>query len=179
MRLEIIMVMLRDYNANKARLAHLELAANELRAAIEKEELNILRNEALRTPDSDGMPKGNAITSTVENIAIKVADGWTPEYLEEMKQELTMMVTEKSNLSRNIAYVDAWLSGLNEKQAWVIRNHIIQDYSWYELMVKWRKEFDSPTSRNTLKRLKDTALETMQKVSVGRIWAGFGPDLGP
>lgn len=169
MRLESIMVMLREYNANKARLAHLELAATELREVIEKEELNILRNEALRTPETDGMPKGNAIASTVENIAIKVADGWTPEYLEEMKRELVSMVAERNHLIRKVAFVDAWLSGLNEKQAWVIRNHIIQDYSWYEMMVKWRKEFDSPTSRATLKRLKDTALETMKKVSMSRI----------
>ena len=161
MRTEDIMVLLENYNSNRARFAYLEVAIADLADQIGKARSMMITNEVMRASGLDGMPKGNAVTSQVENLAVRLADGWTPEYVTEMEEELKGMQIEKESVRRKVAYVDAWLLALSEKQGWVIRQHIIAGKSWAEMIFLWGKEYGT-ASKTTMKRLRDSAMAVIE-----------------
>lgn len=166
MSIQTILQLLTDYKANKARYAYLEIAIIEFQEQIDSEERNILRNEVMSSPEQDGMPKGNAVTSQVENLVVRVVDGWTPEYLKEMQKDMRDLMREKEELRRKVGYVDAWMLALNEKQRWIIQTHIIDGMSWTEAAADWRKRYEGVVSKATLKRLKNSAMDVIEKCSI-------------
>ena len=163
MQTEKIIELLEEYNRNRSRHAYLEVAILELSEQIDKAKSQLLVNEVMRSAEMDGMPKGNAVTSQVENLAVRIADGWTPDYIKEMEKEKAELIQEKESLRRKIAYVDAWLMALNDKQKWVIDQHIICGKSWAELIFLWQKE-NGAASKATMKRLRDSAMTVIENI---------------
>lgn len=152
---------LATYRECVGRVGSLELKLSAMRAEIEKAKQSLVANAALETPQhEEGMPHGSGVGNPVERIVLKYADGFIPKDILEAEKEFQMEEQELAYRRRVVLYVEAWLKGLNEREAWIINHKVIDtDYSWREVIVMYRLQYGEEYSRDALKRMKDRALE--------------------
>ena len=152
--------MLSQYKNCKGRTGHLELEIARRRAELERRINNLVAEAATETPvREEGMPHGTGVGNPVERIVLKYADGYIPDDLRAEMEELKSAERELHDKQMVIAYVDAWLSGLNDRERWVIEKNAIENYCWREMVDKLRKEFGEIRSKDSVKRLRDRAME--------------------
>lgn len=165
MQLEQILEKLSAYQQNKGRLAVLEVQISEMKILIQNATGSLLSDLVLKSPEEENMPHGNLPTSQVENIACKLADGWVSAEIKEMEAELKWLVQEWEKLKIQVAYVDAWLRGLNEKQRFVIVRQVIMADSWREVVSGYRQKFGDSVSKETVKRIRIKALCLIEEMT--------------
>ena len=124
-----------------------------------------MENAALATPDRvEGMPHGSGVGKPVENIVLAHVDGYMPEELRVLIRQLESTERELKELYMVINFVDGWMSGLSEREGWIINHKVIDtDYSWRELMMMYRVKFGEDHSRDALKRIKDRAMDKIYR----------------
>lgn len=156
---------LAQYRECVGRVGYLTLNIPVMRVEIQRIKDNLVANAALETPQhEEGMPHGSGVGNPVEKIVLKYADGFTPEEVKEAEKELRSAERELENKQRVVLCVDAWLKGLNEREAWIINHKVIDsDYSWREVIVMYRLQYGEEYSRDALKRIKDRAMEKIYR----------------
>ena len=157
--------MLSKYRESKGRIGHLEIYIQMTRPEVERWKENLLHDAALSTPNhEEGMPHGSGAGNPVESIVIAHLSGMMPDELRTMIRLLDSAERELKDLKIIINFVDGWLSGLSDRECWIINHKVIDtDYSWRELMMMYRVQFGEDHSRDALKRIKDKALEKIYR----------------
>lgn len=152
--------MLSKYRESKGRVGHLETYIQMVRPEIELWQRNLLKDAALSTPDRvEGMPHGSGVGNPVENIVIAHVDGYMPDELRVLIRQYEASERELKELRMIIRFVDGWLSGLSDRERWIINHKVIDvDYSWREIMMMYRVQYGEDHSRDALKRIKDRAM---------------------
>lgn len=152
---------LASYRECVGRAGSLQLSLNAKLAEVNQWKNNLIADAALDTPQrEEGMPHGSGVGNPVERIVLKYADGFVPEEIREAEKEAEAMERELESKLKVIYYVEAWLKGLNEREAWMIQHKVIDtDYSWREVIVMYRLQYGEEYSRDALKRMKDRAME--------------------
>ena len=153
------------YRECVGRVGYLELKLSVMRQDVQKIKDNLVADAALETPQrEEGMPHGSGVGNPVERIVLKYADGFLPEDVIVAEKELAAAEQELDYRQRVVLCVDAWLKGLNEREAWIIIHKVIDsDYSWREVIVMYRLKYGEEYSRDALKRMKDRALEKIYR----------------
>ena len=157
--------MLAKYRASKGRVGHLKTYIQMTRPEVELWKRNLLKDAAMSTPDHiEGMPHGTDVGKPVESIVIAHVDGFMPDELRVLIRLLDSAERELQELTNIIQFVDGWMSGLSERECWIINHKVIDtDYSWRELMAMYHAQFGEDHSRDALKRIKDRAMEKIYK----------------
>ena len=157
--------MLAKYRESMGRVGHLETYIQMIRPEIELWKRNLLRDAALSTPDRvEGMPHGSGVGKPVENIVLAYVDGYMPEELRVLIRQLESTERELKELTMIIHFVNGWMSGLSERECWIINHKVIDtDYSWREIMMMYRVQFGEDHSRDALKRIKDRAMDKIYR----------------
>ena len=165
MRREQVDQMLSKYKESKGRIGHLKIYVQMLRPEIELWEKNLLTDAALATPDRvEGMPHGTTVGNPVENIVLAHLAGHMPEELRVMIRQLDGAERELKELYLIVNFVDGWMAGLSERETWMINHKVIDtDYSWREISMMFRQQYGEEHSRDTLKRIRDRALEKIYR----------------
>ena len=61
--------------------------------------------------------------------------------------------------------MDAWLKGLNRKERWVIERIFFDGMTYREINGQYREIYGEPCSKDSLRRLKNTALEKIYQMA--------------
>ena len=149
------------YRECVGRVGSLELTIQRQREELERRKRNLAADAALESPvHEEGMPHGSGVGNPVERIVLKYADGFLPPEIIEDEKQLKALEEELKYRKEVVLYVDAWLKGLNEREAWIINHKVIDmDYSWREVIVMYRLQYGEEYSRDALKRIKERAME--------------------
>lgn len=156
-------IILRDYKLNLGRQGHLSNAVEELKGMIKKARSRMIDEAALHGQVYSDMPHGTDVGQPTERIAIKFADGYVPEFVEQMEKELEANENELDLVTRRIVYAEAWVKGLQDKERFVIQNQVIEAFTWKEVIAKYRATYGYEYSKDTLKNIKAKAMEKIYK----------------
>ena len=156
---------LENYRASRARLEHLKMEAEELLRQIQIEAANAAANEAIRCQQYTGMPHPSGVNRSVEDAAIRYADGYSGQLARQWENERAEMLREVGVLERSVRYVDTWLSALEEKERVVVTNHIIDKVSWNELSAMSRSLFGYHMSVSGLRSIGREALRKIYDIA--------------
>ena len=165
MQREIVDQCLENYREFSARCSFLEQEINELRILAEKLKSSAMTDAITITAQMTGMPHGTGITDPTGRIAMKFADGFTPDYIKEIEREIRTLEEERRTKLSTIVFVDAWLKALNKRERFVIENKVIGGMFWREMIFAYKAEFGDEYSKQGMKKIKDRAMERIYKVA--------------
>ena len=158
--------MLKAYRFEVGRCGHLEIEISQLQKALDRS-LKCLTEDAasIKSQQLSDMPKGTTVGSPTERIAIMLASGWLPEDIRKMQGELASLKDEYAQRYFTVLFVSSWLNGLTERERWIIEHQVIGGEYWKEVIGKFRIEFNEDTSKDSLKRLKQRALDKVYRMA--------------
>ena len=157
---ETVLELLTQYNANRARVGHLRLEIEKLRATIEYILANI---EAVQSPLKaqviTDMPHGTSVGDPTAELAVKIADRRVPSDVNTMRQEIRDYEEELKTKNQDASYVDAWLKALNTGESWIVVHRIINEETWTDVLYAYQNGFGHYASKSALNRLKKRAMQ--------------------
>lgn len=158
--------LLKAYRFEVGRCGHLETEIAQLQKAIASSLENLAEDaSALRPQQISDMPHGTTVGSPTERIAIMLASGWIPDYLKDMQKELAELQKEYDSRCFTVLFVSSWLKGLTERERWIVEHQIIDGEYWKDVVRKYRDTFCEETSKDSLKRLKQRALDKIYQMA--------------
>ena len=160
MKPEHVDELLKSYRAEVGRCKHLEIEIDILtkRIAHDKEALvgYLVGPGAQEITD---MPRGTSIGNPTEKYGLMLADGWTTDEIKADEAKLAELEAEYAERHKTVVFVDGWLAGLPERERWMIEKQVIDAVIWRELITQYTQQYGEYRSKDTLKRLRDRALE--------------------
>lgn len=166
MTVEKMEALLKEFTANRVRLANVTMEEERLSNAVLAEIKNFVTNEAITGMRFDGQPKGNTISKRVEEIAIRAMDGHFPAHVKEWIEDLHKLQNEADVLNYRVQTVENALQILRTNERIIIQKKLIDDVSWSELSAQCKRLFGMEVSRSTMKRWKTEALRKMAETAV-------------
>ena len=160
--------LLRDYLENKGRYEHLSTSIADAQIRLMGLQAEMRADIMFATAEQDGMPKPKGTVSRpTENMAVKLADGYETMDVSILKAQIDRMRANMIQLGMCVAYVDAWLAGLTDREQWVVRNREIDKNSWPQMVDLFRETFSScGCSKDTLKRIRDHAMSKIYRIAM-------------
>ena len=157
----------RNYTQDKARVAHLEIEISELERQIAAAIRNLAGDEAgPRAQMISDMPHGTQVGNPTAQLAEKLASGWLPPEIKEMRNELSGLKSEYTKTNARVKYVDAWMEGLSDRERWIIVHQCMRQEFWRDVVEDYTKEFGGQfITKDTLKWLRGKAFKTMYKAA--------------
>ncbi|NMD38075.1 MAG: hypothetical protein GYA87_05270 [Christensenellaceae bacterium] len=159
MSINDVITMLSEYKVCKARCLYLEGKIQELELLIEKKKSSIIDDEVSITSVLSDMPRGTDISSPVEKLAIKVADGYLSTDVVELQREQQKLTEELEKGKTITVYVEAWICGLASKERCVIEKFYFEKLTWREIQNYLHQKYGDYLSKSTLRRIKSDALD--------------------
>lgn len=166
MQPEEVDVLLAGYLEDKGRYLHLTKTVLGLTHRFER-----IRDYAINVMASpggqnlSGMPHASGVGKPTERIAVDFADEEYPDYVRPYKEALDRAVVQQAAMKNRIEYVEAWLCGLTTREAWIIRHNVIDNLPWRETVRLYQQEFGVYYSKDSLKRIKEHALEKIYRMA--------------
>lgn len=158
--------MLKAYRFEVGRCGHLETEIAQLKAAIARLMSSLTEDvSASKSQQISDMPHGSIVGSPTERIAIMLASGWVPDYIKEMQSELVELQEEYDSRHFTVLFVTSWLEGLTDRERWIIEHQVIDGEYWKDIVAKYQDTFSVETSKDSLKRLKQRALDKIYQMA--------------
>ena len=157
---------LKTYIDDKARMLHLAIEIAELTRRFNIAVNNLAGDEAgPKAQVITDMPHGTGVTNPTEQIAIKVASGWLPPEIKEMRNELRNLQAEYNIASERVKYVDVWLGALSDREHWIILHQVMQGEYWRDVIMDYGKQFGGYVTKDSLKFLRARAYKRIYAVA--------------
>ena len=160
MNSERIDEMLKTYRFEVGRCGHLESEMAQLKRDIERETAGLA--EDLAGPGAQvitDMPRGTTVGNPTERLGMMLATGWKSDYVRELEAKLGELEAEYTERHKTVEYVEGWLAGLPERERWMVEQQIIDGVICREIVAKYTEKFGEYRSKDTLKRIRDRALD--------------------
>ena len=160
MKIAQIDLYLKDYKPCLGRCNHIktEMSVIERQIEIEKRDMAETLASPKPKPLSD-MPRGTQISNPTEKYGGMLADGYKSEELIRLESRLAELQAEYDEKIVVVDYVRSWMSGLTEREKAVVKANAIDELSWKETVNEYKRQFGESVSKDTLKRLKDKAMD--------------------
>lgn len=159
--------MLHDYREHLGRCRSLEQEIKEIEATLQRLRASMVADAAAPgSQNMDGMPRGTAIGNPTERIGGMFADGYVPEYIRELEEELTAKRAEYQRISATVVFVGAWLEGLADRERWIIETQVIDGVPWRRVVAMYREKYGEIRTRDGLKKLRLRALEKIYRMAL-------------
>lgn len=166
MRREKVDEMLKAYRFEVGRCGHLEAEISQLEKAIQQATATLDEDvTAVKPQQLSGMPHGSTVGSPTERLGIMLASGWIPDEIREMQDELKETRQEYERPYFTVMFVTAWLNGLPERERWIVEHQVIDGEYWKEVITKFNAAFQEDASKDSLKRLKQRAMEKIYRMA--------------
>lgn len=152
--------MLKTYRFEVGRCGHLENEIESLKKQIDCEVAGLASD--LSGPGAQvitDMPRGTTVGNPTEKIGLMLASGWVSDEVREMQAKLGEYEREYAERHKTVEYVDKWLAGLPERERWMVEMQIIDGVIWREIIANYTEKFGEYRSKDTLKRIRDRALD--------------------
>lgn len=160
MTLERIEEMLKTYRFEVGRCGHLENEIASTKRAIEAAKAGLAGD--LAGPGAQvitDMPRGTTVGNPTEKLGMMLAAGYKSEEIMELESKLGELIAEYTERRKTVDYVTSWLNGLPERERWMIEMQVIDGVIWREILMKYPERFGEYRSKDTLKRIRDKALD--------------------
>lgn len=160
MTIERIEEMLKSYRFEVGRCGHLEQDIEQTKQDIERSKATLVSD--LVGPGAQeitDMPRGTNIGNPTEKYALMLAGGWVSEDIQEKENKLAELIAEYTERRKTVDYVGKWLDGLPERERWMIETQYIDGVIWREIVMQYQEKFGEYRSKDTLKRIRDRALD--------------------
>ena len=158
--------MLKAYRFEVGRCGHLEAEISQLEKAIQQATATLDEDVTAAKPQQlSGMPHGSTVGSPTERLGIMLASGWIPDEIREMQDELKETRQEYERRYFTVMFVTAWLNGLPERERWIVEHQVIDGEYWKEVIAKFNAAFREDASKDSLKRLKQRAMEKIYRMA--------------
>lgn len=157
---ERVDAILRGYRFDLGRCGHLALEIQDLEAKYNTEKGDMVH--ALVSPKPQqltDMPRGTAIGNPTEKFGLMLASGYSSEEMREIEIQIIAKTDEYKERRGRVLYVQEWLSGLNDRERWMVEQQVIDGVYWKDVGVQYAAKFGENVSKDTLKRLRDRAME--------------------
>lgn len=155
-----VLELIKNYNVNTGRAGHLTLTLKEYGAELARLQARLVYDETgPGAQNITGMPHGTTVGDPTAQVAIRLASGYETDEMKSLRVKMEALNDELEKLERKIAYVDAWLKGLNVYERWLILKQGIDETHWRDLEEAYKKEFGSWTSFSSLKRIRNAAVD--------------------
>ncbi len=152
--------MLRRYKECVGRCGYLRKAIEETRTDIEMWKHNMAAELAgCSGGGMDGMPHGSGVGKPTERMAMMLAAGYEPEDLKDAEKRLGEMINELREKEIVVVFVDAWISGLTEREKWLIQQLYFEQQTYAYVISALRTSHGISTSKDGVRRMKKAALE--------------------
>ena len=169
---EQVNAALKEYRATIGHCGHLEAEIRRLRRAIRSVREGFARDLA-DPPVSrlDGAPRATTPSNPTERIALTLAEGSAfarsdaGAQVKRIEAQIAALASELESGRLQVQYVDSWLSGLPERERWVIERHVIEGEIWHDVIASFNARFGDDISRDRLKRLQQRALERIYAIA--------------
>lgn len=159
--------LIKNYNINCGRAAHIQIQTAELSARLSLLQSRLVYDETgPGAQNITGMPHGTAISDPTAEVAVRLASGYETDEMKSIRAKITALNDEFEALRIKIAYVDAWVKGLNIYERWLILRQSIDETHWRDLEESYKKEFGYYVSSRHLQRMRNAALEKIYTIAV-------------
>ena len=163
---ETVDKVLSEYQADKARAEHILVEIDNLSQIIVEMERTIEADaSAIGAQALTGMPHGSGISDPTASTAIRLASGWEREDVSQLKFDKRELEAELSVRKRTVAFVDAWMKGLSEREEWLIRKQVINGEFWRDIIDDYSRDYGFRISQDTLARMKHKAMEKIYRAA--------------
>lgn len=156
--------MLKEYKQCVGSVAILEI---RLKDAVQNADMvrnTIIENIAYPPTYLSGMPRSGKIADPAANLAVNICESKIFSHFDRQERELQKELSMKRAV---ICTVEALLSGLREKERWIVERHSIEGAYWREVEVDYRMRYGEAYTRAALKRIKRQAILKMVEMSGG------------
>ena len=163
---DAVMGMLKAYRFELGRCGHLTAAIAQLEREYKQTEHDIV--DAMVSPGAQqitDMPRGTDVGNPTERYGLRLAVGLDNEELKAIKLRLAALREEYDRRQLTVMYVQSWLSGLTERERWVVEAQVIDGVFWKDVCSRYRQRFEEDCSKDTLKRCRDRALEKIYEMA--------------
>lgn len=163
---EMVDKLLAGHRENVGRCLHVEAEIVRLKGELKAAEQNLaLDMSTAHNYELSDMPRGTAVGQPTERIALKLASGWKPDYVEALEQQLAAYEAEHAERKLNRLFVEGWLEGLPERERWLIETQVIDGVYWRDVLIRYRQKFGVDVSKDTLQRVKAQAMERIYEMA--------------
>ena len=159
--------LLSKYRENTGRCAHLKEAQKELEQqynAIKATHYATMLDCGAKWPD--GMPHGTFTGNPTEQKAMKImADNYMSDEMRAIQAQIAENRKELAEKAVDIAYVDAWLTGLNERDRWIINQQVIDKVPWRDIAILYQQKYFEARTKRSLQTIRDMAMEKVYQIA--------------
>lgn len=155
-----------SYKISKSRKLYLERKLADSKDLLRKLKDNMIMDMISISPCiSDVPPPQGQKPSQVEKIAVKVADGYSTNAINELCEYIKRIEKEIDSLSTNTECVELWLYSLTEKEKFIFVILEFEKYSIDNAVDKYKKRYGENVSSSTLKRIKKNAYDKIYYIA--------------
>jgi len=154
---------LRSYPQHKARLALLQVRAVEIEHEIIEARGKLDDPSGVGAQVLDGMPHAHSNASVVERQAERIEK--VDDKIYALQWELNDVQAEAFRVGCQVKRVEAWLSGLTERERMVVEGFYIDGLFLSMVRRRYEDEYRTTLSQRYVKKIKSCALEKMEAVS--------------
>jgi len=163
---ERVMSMLKGYRFEVGRCGHITAEIAELERQYKQLEYDLTTAMvAPRAQQITDMPHGTEVGNPTERYAMRLVEGLKDADLDALRVKLAALESEYNERNVTIMYVESWLSGLPERERWVIEAQVIDGVFWKDVCCRYRQRYGEDCSKDTLKRCRDRALERVYEMA--------------
>lgn len=163
---ETVDAMLKEYKFAVGRCGHLEAEIQQLERQIAAAQHDRAADLAAVKPQQiTDMPHGTQVGNPTEKFGLMLASGWESEYIKDLQEQYSELIAKHADFKIKVAFVDSWLSGLNDRERWIVEQQVIEARFWKDVQMEYRRQFEEICSKDTLKRLRSRAMEKIYKMA--------------
>lgn len=158
--------MLKTYRFEVGRCGHIQAEIAELERRYKQTEYDL--TTAMVSPGAQvlsDMPRGTSVGNPTERYAMRLVEGLNDQELKDIEIKIAALKAEHEQRSTTVMYVQSWLSGLAERERWVVEAQVIDGVFWRDVASRYRQHFEEDCSKDTLKRYRDRALEKIYEMA--------------
>ena len=161
-----VMEMLKAYRFEVGRCGHIQAEIGVLRRLKRQMELDLTTAMVAPKPQEiTDMPHGTQVGNPTERYALRLVEGLQDKDLQEIEAKIAKLQAEYDDRHSTVEYVSSWLSGLPERERWVVETQVIDGVFWRDVLIRYRQQFGIDASKDTLQRVKAKAMESIYEMA--------------
>lgn len=157
--------MLANYREYDSRVTYLNVLVRETEKLLESLRRTVVEDSISITQVISDMPRGTATSDPTGKLGAMLAEGYEPEHIQQVEEDLDAMKLEIKSKEHVIVCVNAWLICLSDRERFVIEHKVIAGMYWREMIPVYKREFGDEYSKQGLKRIKAKALEKIYGIA--------------
>lgn len=165
MKVEVINEALSMYLERVARREFLDNEIKLLRDMLEAAVTEMVDDEVSLSQELTGMPHGTAISDPTGKLGLRLACGFESWSVMQIREELKKLQDEYYTLTHWVAFVDAWMKCLTEKERLLVELKYIQKLSWDEIISNYQRKYGQRYGRSGMKIQVAKAMEKVYKIA--------------